>query len=255
MRIDASFHAAYQALEIRMKALANADGDVFLPNPEPLCPVHYVFVCMEPSLGRWAHSPERARSRVEEGFRNFLPSDEVALLHFCIRRYLCRSAERYHITDFSKGAMLVQRASPDREKRYERWYSLLEEEIDLVASPEACVIAVGSAVSQQLKRRAFRRPFTSIIHYSGQAGLARKRSIVGRGAGFGAFRNSVSRDDVVATARDVLACARVPAMIVEETLSKLKRFQLTSSRQQLMFSYKEAFESLRSRGSIVPTAV
>jgi hypothetical protein len=88
-----------------MKALAEADGDVFLPNSEPLGPVDYVFVCMEPSLGRWARSADEAKSKVDAGFRNFLPSDEIAILHFCIREYLLEPAQRYHITDVSKGAM------------------------------------------------------------------------------------------------------------------------------------------------------
>jgi hypothetical protein len=104
MRVDGSFHSAYRDLEGRMKALAEADGDVFLPNPEPEGPADYLFVCMEPSLGRWARSAEEAESKVDAGFRNFLSSMEGFILHFCIRRYLCESNQRYHITDFSKGA-------------------------------------------------------------------------------------------------------------------------------------------------------
>ena len=49
-----------------MKALAEADGDVFLPNPAPVAPAGYVFVCTEPYLGRWARSADEARSKVEE---------------------------------------------------------------------------------------------------------------------------------------------------------------------------------------------
>lgn len=245
MRIDGSFHAAYRDLEERMKALAEADGDVFLPNPEPEGPVQYVLICMEPSLGRWARTADQARSKVESGFRNFLPSDEVSILHFCIRRYLCGPAERYHITDFSKGAMLVDRAGLARVQRYERWYALLEEEIDLVANPSARIIAVGNVVSQHLKRQGFRRHFTPVIHYSSQAGRARIEGIVGREDSFQAFRDSVSLDDVVATAQDVLTFARVPANIRDETLSRLARSPLTTSRQQLIFSYKVAFESMQ----------
>jgi hypothetical protein len=33
---------------------------------------------------------------------------EDFILHFCVRRYLCGPAQQYHITDFSKGAMLVE---------------------------------------------------------------------------------------------------------------------------------------------------
>lgn len=110
MRVDGSFQAAYRNLEGRMKGLAEADGHIFLPNPEPEGPVDYVLICMEPSLGRWARSPEEAKSKVDAGFRNFLFSTEVSILHFCIRHYLCKPTQRYHITDFSKGAMLVKGA-------------------------------------------------------------------------------------------------------------------------------------------------
>jgi hypothetical protein len=124
MRIDDGFRAAYRELQARMKVLAEADGDVFLPNPEPLGPVEYVFVCMEPSLGRWARSADEARSKVEAGFQNFLSSIEDFILHFCIQQYLCEPTQRYHITDLSKGAMLVKRGRVARTQRYDRWYGL-----------------------------------------------------------------------------------------------------------------------------------
>ena len=110
MLVDDSFHASYRELERRMNALAEADGNIFLPNPEPEGPVQYVLICMEPSLGRWARSTDQARSKVEAGFRNFLSSIEDFILHLCVRRYLCAPEQRYHITDVSKGAMLVGRA-------------------------------------------------------------------------------------------------------------------------------------------------
>jgi len=197
------FQTAYRALEARMKALAEADGDVFLPNLEPKGPVAHVLICMEPSLGRWARSADLARSTVEAGFRNFLPSDEVAILHFCIRRYLCSAGEQYHMTDFSKGAMLVERAAPERTKRYERWYPLLLEEIELVSNPTATIVAVGAAVFDQLTRQGFRKPFARIMHYSSQAVLARREAIVGREDSFNTFSDSVSLDDVINTAKGV----------------------------------------------------
>lgn len=241
-----SFRVAYRALEERMKALTEADGDVFLPNPEPEGPVDYVLICMEPSLGRWARSADQARIKVEAGFRNFLFSIEDFIFHFCIRRYLCGPAQRYHITDLSKGAMLVNRADLARVQRYDRWYALLQDEIDLVATSDAAIIAVGNVVSQHLERRGFRRPFAQIIHYSGLAGRARSAGIVGHEDGFQAFRNSVSMEDVSAMAEAVLRAASVPADIRDETLARLARSQLSTSRQQLVFSYKLAFESIRS---------
>ena len=240
-----SFQNAYQELEKQMDLLAETDKAVFLPSPKPEGPVNYVLICMEPSLGRWASSEEQARSRVKEGFRNFLPSDETSILHFCIRHYLCRPGERYHITDLSKGAMSVDDAKNGREKRYKKWFELLKKEIDLVATPNARIIAVGNKVSQFLgKQQEFRRPVTKVIHYSGQAGNARIKGIMSKDEKFQAFKNSVSHDDLVATAKDVLATAGIPIKIQEETLSRLKNFKLTDSRRKLIFNYKEKFESI-----------
>lgn len=70
MRNDQDFLAAYRELEERMRRLAEAEGDVFLPNPEPTGPVHYVLICMEPSLG--GASASEVRTRVEAGARNFV---------------------------------------------------------------------------------------------------------------------------------------------------------------------------------------
>src|SRR5260370_37709699 len=147
MRIDTDFHAAYRELEMRMKALAEADGDVFLPTAEPEGPAHYVLIAMEPSLRGWARSADEARKKVEAGFRNFLFSVEVIILHFCIRRYLCGPGEGYHITDLSKGAMLVDHAGQDRFDRWDRCDPLLQEEIDLVATQNADIVAIGKVVA------------------------------------------------------------------------------------------------------------
>lgn len=153
-----AFRVAYGDLEARMKILAEADGDVFLPNPEPPQSAEYVFVCMEPFLGRWARSPEEAKERVEAGFRNFVFSIEDFILHFCIKQYLCGPTQRYHITDWSKGAMLVERAGVARTDRYGRWYGLLMEELVLVAPSGAGIFAVGNSVANHLARRGSRGP-------------------------------------------------------------------------------------------------
>ena len=246
MRVDGSFHAKYRELEARMKALAESEGDVFLPNTEPECPVQYVLICMEPSLGRWASSPDEARSKVEAGFRNFLFSEEDFILHFCARSYLCKPNERYHITDLSKGAMSVKRAGLERVERYNRWYPLLMEEIDLVAYQNAGIVTVGKVVSMHLEQRDFLRPFTPVIHYSGQAGPARNAGIGGREDSFHTFSESLSLEDVVSTAEEVLRASRVPPDIYDDTLKRLKRSQLTTSRKKLIFNYKVAFGSIRS---------
>src|ERR1019366_3140492 len=113
-----TFHDAYHDLEDCFRALAVADGDIYLPNVEPSGPVRYVFIAMEPSLGRWAKSDAKvAREKVEAGFRNFVADEvgDVVLLHHAIRQYL--GTESYHITDFSKGAMLTAHANLDRSER------------------------------------------------------------------------------------------------------------------------------------------
>ena len=238
--MDNGFRAAYRDLEMRMKALAESDGGIFVPNPEPSQSVEYVFVCMEPSLGRWARSPDEARAKVEAGFRNFVFSIEDFILHFCIKQYLCEPSQPYHITDWSKGAMLVERAGVARTHRYDRWYGLLVEELDLVATPGARIFAVGNTVAYHLTRRAF-PPFTKVIHYSGQAAPARAAGIVGHEDSFERFKGSVSLELVLAAAEEVLN-ASAPASLRDETLARLAGSGLSESRQQLIFNYKLAFE-------------
>lgn len=236
------FHADYHALEARMRTLAEEEGNIFLPNPEPAGPVQYVFVCMEPSLG--GRSAEEARARVEAGARNFLNSIEDFILHFCARRYLCGHGERYHITDVSKGAMPVSRAGEKRGERYDRWHTLLQEEIGLVATSDAHVFAVGKAVDKFLSRKDFPRPHDYLLHYSPQAARARNQGIAGREDRFDAFKETVSLQNVIGAAEQVLEESALPDRFQDEALTRLEKRTLTPSRQKLIFNYKLAFESV-----------
>lgn len=196
-----TFRDAYRELEARMKALAEADDDdVYVPNPEPLGPVDYVFICMEPSL-TWARSPDEGRAKVEAGFRSFVWSIEDFILHFCIRRYLCEPTEQYYITDMSKGAMPVDRARIGRTQRWGRWYDLLVEEVNLVAKPRARVFAVGGKVYDYLVRvrSDFPWPLTCVVHYAAWAHTLAER-IVGHEDTFEQFKSTVSLELVLATA-------------------------------------------------------
>jgi hypothetical protein len=240
-----AFRAAYGRLERRMRALADAEGDVFLPGAEPEGPADYILIGMEPSLGRWAQNPVEARSKVDAGFRNFLSSFEDYILHFCIRRYLCAPRQRYHITDLSKGAMLVERTSYERADRYDRWFELLEDEMDLISRHETRFIAIGGVVAAYLARAAFSRPFTRIIHYSPQAANARRIAASHDRRGYKLFSESVSLDDIIDTASSVLTAANVPVDLHERTLSRLSRSRMSESRLESIFSYKVAFESMR----------
>lgn len=243
-RPNADFRASYRHLDARMRTFAEAEGHVYTPCPEPLGPVDYVFICMEPSLD--GRSPVDARARIEAGFRNFLPGGlETSILHFCIRRYLCKPGERYHITDLSKGGMRGKDAGADRIGRYDRWYHFLEEELNLVAKPAASVFAVGVDVDRYLRgRRDFTRPLTRVIHYSPLAGAARAAGIRNHEDAFERFKESVSLEDVVATSKEVLRDYGVPEYVREESLTRLRRYShLSESSRQLIFDYKLAFEA------------
>jgi hypothetical protein len=233
-----TFHDAYHDLEDRFRTLAETDGFIYLPNVEPPGPVEYVFIAMEPSLGRWARSPQEARAKVEAGFRNFVADEvgDVVLLHHAVRHYL--GTESYHLTDFSKGAMLTAHANIDRAERYDRWYRLLLAELELVG-PEAQIFAVGKVVARQLRARGFRK-IIEILHYSGLAGRARAAAVRGHETEFEAFRSTVSPKEVLATAEKVLE--PVPAWLREATLRALATTELTTSKLALLFAYRLAFD-------------
>lgn len=122
-------------LESKFAAAAAIDGDIYLPNFTPSGPVDAVLIGMEPSLGRWARTPENAAGMIVAGFRNFMWSPEDFILHYAARRFLCSAEQTYHITDVSKGAMNGDKANIDRRARYSRWAALLDEEVGLVAKP------------------------------------------------------------------------------------------------------------------------
>jgi hypothetical protein len=244
--MEEEIRRAYRDLERRMKALAESDGHVYLPNPEPTARVDYILICMEPSLGHWARSAEEARAKVASGFRNFLTDIEPMLLHFSVRRFLCEKGQQYHITDFSKGAMLGKHAGAVRSDRYDRWYDLLQEEIDLIAAPGARVIAVGKAVAEHLRGRKFPREVTPVIHYSPLAGQARTDRLEGHEDGFRKFASSISLEDVLATAQEVLDESGVPLEIYNEALTRVARSQLSESRRKLVYCYKLDFEAMKA---------
>src|SRR5262249_33125149 len=119
---------------------------------------------------------------------------------------------------------------------------LLLEELSLVAKPGAGIFAVGNAVAQHLERCAFPKPFTQVIHYSGQAAQARALGIAGHEDSFEAFRRSVSLQRVLARAGQVLIASAVAASIRDEARAQLAKSQLSESRLQLIFNYKLAFD-------------
>jgi hypothetical protein len=247
-RNPGTFSESFQALERAFSALAERDGDIYLPNFAPKGPVDYMLIGMEPSLGAWASSPTDARAKIGAGFRNFMWSLEDFILHTSVRRYLCAPWQTYHITDISKGAMPVEKANQDRTTRYADWFDLLVQELELVAEPHTRVIPVGGAVAKSLRDLRFPRPLEDrILHYSGQAGRARRAAVAGREDELLAFASSVTLESIVQEASVTLRENDIPMSLIDATLARLRRARLTASRLRLLFAYKHAFEAIKRR--------
>lgn len=239
-----SVQPTFADLEHRMKSLAAEDGDIYLPNVLPAAPVCYVFICMEPSLTGWAGpGGDKAKSRLAEGFRNFLWSMDDFILHHSIQHYLLKPGQWHHVTDVSKGAMTVNKAQVERGFRYRRWYGLLLEELELLARPDARYFAVGHAVANCLDELHFPFPFDRILHYSGQAAKSRKKSVEGHESEFVAFRETLSAEDILNTAHKLLVSSGMSAALRNEILLRLNRSgPLSESRKMLAFHYNNRFQ-------------
>lgn len=241
------FQKAYNELEIKMSGLAKKNDEIYVPNIIPHSSVEYIFICMEPSLGEWARNRDEAENKLKSGFRNLLDGYNTMILHFAIRNYLCKKDQNYFITDLSKGVMLVRDAGINRVARYKNWYPLLLEEIDIVASPESSVFAVGTHVTRFLDSQNFPRETTSLIHYSGAGTKHWDAAVQEHKEIFDEFQNTVSHEDFLATAEDIIKESDVPKVIGDRALERLRKGKLTRSRLKLMFNYKISFEAIPSK--------
>ena len=241
------FKQAYNELEVRMGDFAKSNGEIYVPNIVPHGPVDYIFICMEPSLGEWAKSPDEAESKLKAGFRNFLDGFNTMILHYAIRNFLCKNNQKYHITDLSKGAMLVKDADDNRMARYRNWYPLLLDEMNLVASTSVRVFAVGTHVANFLERQNFPFEYTQLIHYSGTAVSHWDRAILEHYDDFKLFQDTVTHDDFLENARDVIDRSGVLSVISERALGRLRKADLTLSRRKLMFNYKLVFDAVHCK--------
>ena len=223
---------------------------IYLPNIQPDSPVDFVFIGMEPSLGRWAPNPENACNTIDNGFKNFAFSIEDFILHYCIEKFLCNGAKTYYLTDLSKGAMLVSEAYEKAQDRYDRWYPLLERELSLVAKPDARIISIGARVGSFLLGKGLPRHYRMIIHYSGQASRYRGREAKKDKKGFKKFCKQMSADDIFSHAKRIMEEANMASSLCDERMKRIRRGKgLTESRRKLMFDYKIAFDSIRKESS------
>jgi hypothetical protein len=140
--------------------------------------------------------------------------------------------------------MLVRDADEDRIARYVNWYPLLIEEINLVASANAIVFAVGTHVAKFLERQKFPRKFTRLIHYSGNAVGHWNKAAQEHEEDFKLFQSTVTNEDFFDNIKAFIECSGVPFIIRESALRRLRKGNLTLSRRKLMFNYKLIFDTV-----------
>ena len=190
-----TFKQAYRRLEEEFRLRVEEDKrldieSVFLPNIEPTGPVDYVLVGMEHSLGTWGKDLDKAREKIDGGFRNFCG---VWILHCPVRNYLCRNGETYYLTDLARGAMLTTSPDAGKYEKYERWYPLFEREMSLVAKPDAKIISIGTKVGLFLLAKGLYGHAGMIPHYSATAGRYWGKEMLGREAEFKEFAAGVHK--------------------------------------------------------------
>ena len=259
-----TFSERYEALERKFCERVQADfeelgqSSTLLRNIRPEGPVDFVLIAMEPSLGGGKSSkrstcpPDWEEVRKREK-RNFSDSVEDFILHFCIRRYLCRDTETYYVTDLSKGAMPVGKAPTKSNCRYQRWFPLLKEELRLVAKPgKTRIIAIGNDANGFLRRKNLCDRMEKILHYSGSAAGHRNKAIRRWRCHFPDFRQTVTLHDIEETVKTVSEQAGYSESSVRAKLKRIREGSgLTESRKKLIFHYKNRFEELRTTSHIV----
>ena len=221
---------------------------LYLPNHRPDAPADFVLIGAEPSLEIWAPDPDTGREKLAKGLKNFAWSWGDFILHHCIREYLCADGETYYLTDLSKGAMPTALAEYDRMKRYDRWFPLLEKELEIVAKPNPLVIAIGKSTGDFLRSKGLKGYSDDIVvHFSQQASSIWKKVAESNQELFDGFVPTVSPRVIKRTVEQVLKEADMDSFL-DETLKRLTvGAGLTESRKQLMFTYKVQFGDIRSK--------
>jgi hypothetical protein len=238
-----SFDTKYARLKERFQREAEKEGSIYLPCVKPPRPVDFVFIGMEPSLGRWAKTKQEASDKIGQGFKDFALSTEDFILHYCVRKYLCRS-DNYYVTNIAKGAMLVKQANEQRIDRYRRWYPLLIREMELVSNDGARIIAIGKTVKHFLEVNSHRN-VPVILHYSQQAARYRGKHILGRESEFEKLRDKTLIEDIVDVAESVIDECSMSKKLGSEILGRLTRIpSLSESQIKLIFDYRTEFDHL-----------
>lgn len=238
------FDRDFEALEEKFRNQAEEDGDVFLPSIKPHGKVDFVLIGAEPSLGSWAKDKREAREKISQGFRDFSFSLGDFILHYCARAYLCQGERSYHVTDLSKGAMLVKKAGENHTERYSRWHDLLMAEWELVSKESTRVISIGGSAAKFLKGKA---PLVSktILHHSNQAAKYRARCVKGRESQFREFAAQCTLGDVLEVAKSIIYGIPMDNSLAAGTLDRLQSHRgLSESQKKLAFGYMLDFSEM-----------
>ena len=242
-----SFSKEYAALEREFKAMVKEDNEkcglksTYLRNFVPEAHADFVLIAMEPSGSPIEFDPNA---------RNFAYSMEDFILHFCVKNYLCKGTETYHLTDLSKGMLPANVAKGGSKERWERWYPLLRKELKLVAKKDAPIIAIGGQVEGFLKEK--KKPILAgrVLHYSLSAIGHWKHTPCQHPDLYKEFAPTVSFDDIKKTVKEVFSPSDLN-FHVEPTLKRLKRGSgLTDSRKHLMFTYMVRFAEIREQAGL-----
>ena len=205
----------YAALEHEFRQQVEDDkqhsiDSSFLSNLAPQDSVDFVLVAMEPSTGVPQKTSEPCAASLQQPKTpiNFSWSTEDFIFDFCVRKYLCQDTQTYHLTDLAKGAMTTKTASDKkaRQKKYERWYPLLQKELSLVAKEQSKtrIIAIGKVVQDFLKPKFLCQSITRVLHYAPTASGHRRKAIESWKEHFPEFSQSINYDEFEATIKKVL---------------------------------------------------
>ena len=144
--------------------------------------------------------------------------------------------------------MSVKQAKKDHWAKWNRWYPLLKEELELVANCGAPVISIGKQVERFLNAKGLKNHVGSIVHYSAANGRAQKTAAEQQREAYRAFRCTVGFEDIEAAVCNVLR-DEPNAPSIERKLEQLQLSSgFTEHTKKLVFSYKVCFERLLEKG-------
>ncbi len=259
------FKEKYAALEEKFRAQVEEDrvrhgvDSIYVSNPRPVGRVDFVLIAMEPSIGRRPNYLDSCTP--PQGFSWQIPD---FLLHYCIRNYLCKRGQTYHITDLSKGAMKTQDARRGYKERYKRWFPLLTEELKLVNKEEGetRLIAIGKVVGEFLMDKGLCPRTERVLHPSPNNNGHLNKAIGALVDEYHEFCGHLNIEHFESTIGEVLRETHRDLELTEEQVEKVVQWRLKEHRhipklmgaeswKVLMFYYRNKFERLKEDPDIV----